>query len=219
MALLVFSTLFIMGKRPVGELPIFDFLTLIVIGAIVGADIADPQIEHLPTAFAVVILSLLQRLISLVKFKSKKIRKALTFEPTVIIRDGKFIYKNIKNIKYSLDDTLMLLREKDVFDISKVDFAIIEANGNLSILKKSQYENVTLEDMGITPSGSNASISIIIDGSLVIDRINELGLSEQEILEKLTQAGYKSYKDVFYASINDKGELNISEYGNGKLPS
>ncbi|MEW6523742.1 MAG: hypothetical protein AB1445_09280 [Bacillota bacterium] len=60
MALALAITLLIMGKRPIGELPVFDFLTIVVMGAVVGADIADPNIEHLPTAFTVVTLGFLQ---------------------------------------------------------------------------------------------------------------------------------------------------------------
>jgi uncharacterized membrane protein YcaP (DUF421 family) len=212
MALLVFSTLFIMGKRPIGELPVFDFLSLIVIGAIVGADIADPKIEHLPTAFAVVVLSLFQRLVSLVKLRSKKIRNMLTFEPTIIIKNGKFIYRNIKKINYSLDDILMLLREKDVFDIGIVDFGIIEANGNMSILKKAEFENVTMKDMNLTSSEGSICFSIIVDGYLLKDRITELGFSEQYVIETLKGMGVNSYKELFYASMNNKGELTVSHY-------
>jgi uncharacterized membrane protein YcaP (DUF421 family) len=212
MLLLLFSTLFIMGKRPIGELPVFDLLSIIVVGAIVGADIAEPEIEHLPTAFAVVVLAVFQRVVSSSIIKSKKIRKLITFEPTPIISHGKLIYKNIKHISYTLDDILMLLREKSVFDISVVQFGIIEANGNLSILKKPENEPLTVKDMNIVPPGDNISYSIILDGNLQIDRIKELGLTEECIMKKLKQFGCNSYKEIFYASMTSSGEMNVSKY-------
>lgn len=132
MLLLLFSVLLIMGKRPIGELPVFDFLALVVIGAIVGADIADPKIEHMPTAFAIVVLAILQRIISFLMIHNKKVKRLFSFEPTIIIKNSKFIYKNIKNTHYTIDDILMLLREKEIFDISEIEYGIIEANGNLS---------------------------------------------------------------------------------------
>jgi uncharacterized membrane protein YcaP (DUF421 family) len=212
MLLLLFSTLFIMGKRPIGELPVFDFLSIIVMGAIVGADIADPEIKHLPTAFAVVILALFQRIVSYLMVKSNRVRKIVTFEPTLIIKNGKFLYKNIKKLNYALDDVLMLLREKDIFDMSKVDYGLIESNGNISILKKAEYENITLKDIKLSSTEPGIYFSIILDGELQREKLKELGYSEEEILAKLKLQGFNGYKEVFYASINCKGDIKISSY-------
>jgi uncharacterized membrane protein YcaP (DUF421 family) len=201
-----------MGKRPIGELPVFDLLSIIVMGAIVGADIAQPEIEHMPTAFAVIILALYQKLVTTLMIKSRKIRKFITFEPTIIIENGKFLYKNIKHINYTLDDILMLLREKGVFDITSLKFGIIEASGNLSILKKPEYESPTLKDMKLTPTVGNISFSIILDGDLQVERIKELGFSKVFVLNKLSQLGFNNYSEIFFASMNDTGEINISTY-------
>ena len=124
--LLLFITLF-MGKRVIGEIPVFDFLIVIILGALVGADIADPDIKHLPTAIAIVFIGIFQRVVANWKISNRKIGKLLTLEPTVVIQNGKFIHKNLKKIRYSIDNVLQMLREKS---------AIIEPNGALSVLKK-----------------------------------------------------------------------------------
>lgn len=212
MTLLLFSILFIMGKRPIGELPVFDFLAIVVIGSVVGADIADPRIEHLPTAFAVVILALIQKIISVLIIKNRKINRMVTFEPTIIIKNGKLIYENIKKITYSLDDILMMLREKDIFDISKVEYAIIEASGNISVLKKSEHDTVTLKDMNIPAPLSNAALTVILDGELQKENIKILNTTEEEILEKLKIQEFNSYEEVFYGAMDFQGNLNVSSY-------
>ncbi|MPW25101.1 DUF421 domain-containing protein [Alkalibaculum sp. M08DMB] len=212
MILLLFSTIFIMGKRPIGELPVFDFLSIIVLGAIVGADIADPNIEHMPTVFAVILLALFQRLVSHSIMKSNKLRKIISFEPTVIIENGKLIQKNINKINYSIDDILMLLREKDVFDMSVIHYGIIESNGNISILKKRKYKSITLKDMNLESSEANIYYSIIIDGKLQREKLKEIEISEKEIFHKLQGQGINKYSEVFYASISKDGEINISTY-------
>ncbi len=130
MALLLIATLFVMGKQPIGELPVFDFLVLIVMGSIVGADIADPDIEHLPTAFAVVVLACVQRLFSFLSMRFRKFRKIIAFEPTVILHNGKLIHRNIKRIHYSVDEILMLLRERSIFDIDAVEYGILRRMAN-----------------------------------------------------------------------------------------
>ena len=151
--LLLFITIF-MGKRAIGELPVFDFLIIVILGALVGADIADPNIKHLPTAIAIVFIGIFQRIVANWKISNRKIGRLLTLEPTVVIQNGKFIHKNLKEIRYSIDNILQMLREKDVFDINEVETAIIEGNGALSVLKKPHKNFVTREDMSIVNTTS-----------------------------------------------------------------
>ncbi|AOT70895.1 YetF domain-containing protein [Geosporobacter ferrireducens] len=212
MLLTLFITLFIMGKRPIGELPVFDFITIIVIGAIVGADIADPEIKHLPTAFAVVVLALFQRLISYTIVQNKKVRQMITFEPTVIVQEGKILFKSLQKIHYTVDEVLMLLREKDIFDISKVAFAIVESNGNLSVLKKADEENPTKKDMQIPVVEGGLPLTVVLDGAFMQENIRQLHTSEDQIWQKLKEKGYSSLKDIFHASMDQKGEISISPY-------
>ena len=89
-----------MGKRAIGEIPVFDFLIVIILGAVVGADIADPNIEHFPTIMAIIFIGVFQRVIANWKIANRKVGKLLTLEPTVVIQDGKFIDKNLKKIRY-----------------------------------------------------------------------------------------------------------------------
>ena len=163
--LLLFITLF-MGKRAIGEMPVFDFLIVIILGALVGADIADPNIEHLPTALAIIFIGIFQRVVANWKISNRKIEKLLTLEPTVVIQNGKFIDKNLKKIRYSIDNILQMLREKNVFDINEVETAIIEGNGALSVLKKPQKNAVTREDLNIVNITSSISFPVIIEGTI-----------------------------------------------------
>lgn len=140
--LLLIVTLF-MGKRSIGELPVFDFLIIITLGAVVGADIADPNIRHIHTAAAVIAIGLLQKVISKIVIKNRMIGKIITFEPTVVIKNGTFLVGNLRRLRYSLDNVLQMLREKDIFDIKDVELAIVEANGKLTVYKQSNKSSVT----------------------------------------------------------------------------
>ena len=171
--LLLFMTLF-MGKRAIGELPVFEFLIVLILGALVGADIADPDIEHLPTAIAIIAIAIFQRIVANWKLSNRKIGRLLTFEPTVVLQDGKFIHKNVRKIRYSIDNILQMLREKDIFDINEVESAIIEANGAISVLKKAHKNTVTREDMNITKPTSSISLPVIIEGTIYSDVLRML---------------------------------------------
>ncbi|MFP7253946.1 hypothetical protein SFC02_06545 [Terribacillus goriensis] len=93
-----------MGKRAIGEMPVFDFLIIVILGALVGADIADPEIEHLPTAVAIIAIGLFQKAIVKWKISNHKIGKLLTLGPTIVIQDGILLHENMQKIQYSIDN-------------------------------------------------------------------------------------------------------------------
>ncbi|KXL52241.1 hypothetical protein CLNEO_24060 [Anaerotignum neopropionicum] len=198
------------GRRKIGELPVFDFLSLIAVGAVVGADIADPDIEHLPTAYAVVLIMLLHYIYSIVLIKSRKVAKLLTFGPVVLIENGQFVKGNMKNSKYSIDNILTLLREKDVFDLNEVEFAILESTGQLSVLKKSQYKPITPREIKINTDYVGLSIPLIVEGKIYKENLERLNHDEKWLSSQLKNSNIASEKEVFYAAVNTKGELYIS---------
>lgn len=209
--LLLIVTL-LMGKRAIGELPVFDFLIIVTLGAVVGADIADPSIHHLPTAMAIIGIGILQKVVAKWKISNRKIGRLFTFEPTIVIHNGKFIHKNLKKLRYSIDNILQMLREKDVFDISDVETAIVEASGSLSVLKKPLKNPVTLEDMNRTNPTSNITFPVIIEGTIYTDVLADLNVDEDWIRTQLSQQGIDEVEKVFFASINKYLELQISLY-------
>ena len=207
--LLLFITLF-MGKRAIGEIPVFDFLIVIILGALVGADIADPNIEHFPTALAIIFIGIFQRIVANWKISNRKIGRLLTLEPTVVIQNGKFIHKNLRKIRYSIDNVIQMLREKDVFDINEVETAIIEGNGALSVLKKPEKNAVTREDMNIVNTTSLIALPVIIEGTIYSDVLRDFNLSEAWLIQQLSNQGVYNINGVFFASINRNHELHVS---------
>ncbi|WP_226668880.1 DUF421 domain-containing protein [Metabacillus litoralis] len=207
--LLLFITIF-MGKRAIGELPIFDFLIIITLGAVVGADIADPSIHHIPTAFTIVVVGLFQRVVANWKISNRKVGKLLTFEPTIVVQDGVLLNENIKSIRYSIDNILQMLREKNVFDINDVETAIIEANGSCSVLKKKQKQFVTIEDMGVERSITAISFPVIMDGEIFPNVLQYFDLDDKWLKQQLSNKGIISSQHVFFATINQNHDLHIS---------
>lgn len=207
--LMLFVALY-MGKRSIGELPVFDFLVIITLGAVVGADIADPKIPHIHTAVAIVLIGIFQRIVSRAVIRHRKFGRLITFEPTIVIQDGRLIFKNLKRLRYSIDNILQMLREKDVFDMSEVHLAIVEANGRISILKKNDKAVVTLEDMNLTKKSAIISYPVIIEGKIYLNVLERLKLSETWLREELRGMNIKDTENIFFASINDKNELHIS---------
>lgn len=207
--LMLIVTLY-MGKRSIGELPIFDFIVIITLGAVVGADIADPSIHHLPTAGAIVAIGLLQKVIALGKIKNHKLGRLLTFEPTLVIYEGQFHIRNMRKISYSIDNILQMLREKDVFKLEDVHFALIEANGNISVKMKSNKEVAKVEDVRSEGYVNSVEFPVIIDGRIYRETLGFKGLNEAWLREELLKQKITGVEEVFYASVDEHNDLHVS---------
>lgn len=200
----------VMGKRSIAELPVFDFLIIITLGAVVGADIADPDIGHIHTAVAIVAIGLFQFVMSRWMIKNRTFGRLVTFEPTLVVRNGTFLVSNIKHIRYSLDNILQMLRENDVFDVNDVEIALVESNGKLTVQKKVSKEQVTLEDMGISKVAGGFSYPVIVEGKIYTDVLEKLNLNEAWLKQHLNKKGILDIESVFYASVNEKHDLHVS---------
>ncbi len=210
-----------MGKRSIGELPVFDFLVVLVLGSVVGADIADPKINHIHTVVAIIAIALLQKFIIFLKMNNRKIGRLFTFEPTIVIYNGQFLMNNLKGINYSIDNILQMLREKDVFNINDVEMAIIEANGKMSVRLTPLKEAVIREDLNVQAPQHNYDIPVILDGEIQYNLLQHIRRDESWLREELTKQHVPDVKRVFFASVNEKEELFVSlkEYKPKNVPS
>ncbi|AKL95127.1 hypothetical membrane protein UPF0702 [Clostridium aceticum] len=199
------------GRRKIGELPVFDFLTIIILGNVVGADIADPKIPHMPTAYAIALLIAIQYVISHFTIKNRKFGSTVTFEPMVIIQNGQFIKSNMKKVRYSIENVLMFLREKGIFDITEVEFAIVEDSGNISVMKKPEFQPLTPNDMKITTKYKGLTLPLIVDGVVYEDNLKKINLDKAWLQEQLRINNIKGFNEVFYLDINTEGKLCISK--------
>ncbi|QHT48381.1 DUF421 domain-containing protein [Bacillus sp. SB49] len=205
-----------MGKRSIGELPVFDFVVVLVLGSVVGADIADPNINHIHTVTAIIAIALLQKVIVWMKLRSPWFGKLLTFEPTVVVFEGKMIGENVKRIRYSIDNIIQMLREKDVFRIEDVYTAIIEPDGRLTVQLKQGKEPVTREDIGIWNRGGGYDIPLIMDGILQKDMIARMEKTEAWVEKQITP---HAVSDIFYGAVTNRGSFHYSLKGTDpKIP-
>lgn len=184
----------IMGKREVGQLGTFDLVVFILIAELVAISIENKD-DFFLNLIPVLILVFLQVVISKLSLKSVKFRKIVDGIPTIIIKKGVIDFKNMVEQRYSLDDLLLQLREKDVSDISEVDYAILEINGKLSVFKKKDNKNNTFP------------LPIIVDGKVNFDNLYSIKKSNNWLLNTLFSRNIK-VEDVFY-SFYQNNELYI----------
>ncbi|MCA1012311.1 DUF421 domain-containing protein [Halobacillus halophilus] len=203
----------IMGKRAIGKLPVFDFLVVLVLGSVVGADIANPNVDHIHTIVAMIAIALLQKFIIRNKLRNRKLGKLLTFEPTVVVYNGEIVEKNIKSIHYSIDNILQMLRQKDVYHINDVELALIEANGLMSVKLKPEKEKITRGDLHLPYRGGGYDIPLIMDGTLQKDILERLDKNEEWLENQLRACGINSIENIFYGAITNQGDFHCSVKG------
>jgi uncharacterized membrane protein YcaP (DUF421 family) len=206
--LLLFITLF-MGRRSIGELPVFDYLVIITLGAVAGADIADPSIRHLETGFAIIAIGLLQRAIGKLKITKRRFGKLITFEPVIVIHKGRFLSANLKRYHYSIDNILQMLRDKQVFDVRYVELGVLEGNGMLSVQLMPSQMPATKGDLNVEGSAQIA-FPVVVEGAVYREVLERFGLDQGWLDQELSRLGISGVQDIFYASISPGKELHIS---------
>lgn len=207
---LLLATTLVMGKRSIGEVPIFDFLIIVTLASVTGADIADPSVSHVHTAFAIVAIGIFQKIVAKLVIKNRPFGKWITFEPTVVVKDGKILIKNLTAIRYSIDNILQMLRQKDIFDIADVQLAIIEANGGISVQKKPEKTSPSIEDLDIKKKHSSVSYPVIIEGIMQEEVMKELQLTKETLRQRLQDKGIIRTGCIFLCTINDEGQLHLA---------
>jgi uncharacterized membrane protein YcaP (DUF421 family) len=144
--------------------------------------------------------------------KSSKARVFLDGEPTIVIKKGEIMHDKLSSQRLNIDDLTMLLRTNDVFSIKDVDYAILEPNGQLSVLKKQDKEQVTRKDLNLPLNNIiNIPTEIIVDGKLVKKNLAETGQTQEWVDVQLKQAGLNSIRQVLYAELQSDGSLYINK--------
>lgn len=208
--LLIFAK--ILGKQQISQLTFFDYVLGITIGSI-AADLAtDLTSRAWPHWIGLLSWAVLGYLMELITLKWRYAAKYIEGEPTIVIMNGKIMENALRKMKFRVSDIMELLRNKDVFDLNEVDFAIIEPNGQLSLLKKPEYEPLTAKDMNITKKSSGISTELIYDGILIEENLRQLNKDKKWIISQLKSMGIKDISEVFLATLNPAGSFYVDKY-------
>ncbi|MBR3120671.1 DUF421 domain-containing protein [Oceanobacillus profundus] len=204
----------VLGKTQISQITAFDFISALLLGELVGNALFDPHAGVLEIAFVVTVYGVLMYTTEIITQKFKRTRSFIEGNPSIIIYNGKLIRDTMKKNKLDIDQLQHLLREKDTFSVREVEFAILEANGSLSVLKKSDYQPPTRKDMKLSAQDVDLSTTLINDGEIIYDNLEEKNLSEEWLMEQLIEQGYNQLEDVFYAEYMKDQKLLVLPFLN-----
>lgn len=205
----------LLGKKEMSKLTFFDYITGITIGSITAHIITSPdmsRISFLHNIAALIWWCFLTGLAGFISLKSRKIRTILNGEPSIVIKKGKIIKKVLASSRLNMDDLKTMLREQSIFSLQDVDYAILESNGHLSVLKKQTKLPPTKQDMQIpTTTPEYLPTALIINGKVIEHNLKELDLNQNWLENQLKALGVNSIEDIFYGEIQGDGSLYLSE--------
>lgn len=191
----------LMGKRQIGEMQPNELVVTLLISEIAAIPLQDTSKPIIDGVVAIFMLVILEIIISVISMKSFFVRKIMNGKSAVIIKNGVVDQKAMRNVRMTVIDLVELLRGQNVFDISTVAYAVLEVNGNLSVLLKSSDQPATSGDLGVKKEEAALPLPVISDGRLIKQSIKALEISEAEIKEKL-KANKTEIKDVFLLSMD-----------------
>lgn len=208
--LLAITTSRILGKKLVSQLSFFDFVLGTSLGSVIANFAIDKQYTVLSSITILVTLSLLALIIDFAHIKSLFFRRFVNSAPITVVENGIINRKNMGKIRLSVDELQSLLRQKNYFSMSDVEFAVIEPDGKLSVLAKSQKQPLKPEHLNIPTKYVGLTRDIIIDGDIIFKSLNEINLDEEWLMNELEKQGISNAKDVFYAGLDTSGNLYVS---------
>ena len=209
---LIIISIRIMGKRQIGEMQPSELVVAIMISDLASVPMQSidlPLVSGIIPVFTLIVAEIIMSFLSL---KSRLIRKIISGEPNVIISNGHVNEKELEKLRFNLNDLLEQMRISGNFDIADIEMAILETNGQLSIVPKTEARGVTIRDLKIKDASKDfIPCMLISDGTLVEAELKRSGKGKKWLMTELDKRNL-TIKDVFIASLSADGELFIQEH-------
>ena len=197
----------------------FDFIMGVSVGSMIAKIIIDKDHVVFSGIIALIIFTLLTMATSYLNLKSYTARRIINAKTLILIENGRIIDKKMKRLRITINELMMKLREKDVFNLEDVQFAIMESNGELSVLLKANKKPITPYDMDLKVKSLSLINDIIIDGKIIDKNLKIAGIDKNWLQSQLKKKSINNIEEVFYAGVDKNKKLIISEkYPHGFNP-
>jgi uncharacterized membrane protein YcaP (DUF421 family) len=208
--LIIYITLIItmrmMGKRQIGELEITDLVTTLLISEIASLPITNPEIPILHAIIPMIILLVLEILSSVILIRLPILKNLVSARPTVIIHRGNLDQSALRELRMSLDELMSEIRQQGLTDLSQVDCAILEKNGNLTVLPKAKYAQPTTEQLGISAEDDALMHIVYSNGTYSKVGLRLIGKNRDWLEKQLKKRGLDE-QQLFCVTANENGDL------------
>ena len=185
---------------------------MVTLGTLAGNLAFNTEIAIMDFLLAMLVITVIIKLASYLAIKSRFWRKRIAGEATILIKNGKILEEKMHQLNYSYDYLLQQLRREKVFDLSKVEFAILEANGKLSVGLKSQYRPVIPKDLDLETDYEGLAVTVILEGQVLKSNLELMDLSRDWLAGELQTRDIADSKEVTFGALATNGKLYIDLY-------
>lgn len=203
----------LMGKRQLGQMQPFELVLTLIIADLATIPMAEVSVPVLHGIVPVLTLVLLHFVLTFLSSVSNKFASFLSGKPVIVINPDGIDYKALKNLNLSVDDVFEAIRGCGYFSVEQVQYAIMETNGKMSVLPKSQYSPVTIQDLNLKNDKSVIPINIINEGKILNKNLEIAKIDENQVLKILNKANVKKIKEVLLMTIDKNGAVYLQKYG------
>lgn len=211
----VLFVLRVMGKGELSKMDPFQMVILFMIAELASLPIESPDVSILTGLSALTALMFLQVLISVISLKSEKFKQFINGKPSVLIDKGSIDVKEMSRLRISIDDLTQQLRLKNYPSISDLDYAILEVNGDLSVIPTSQKRALNPADLSLSPGEEYLPAVLVSDGHLYEKNLRKTGIAEELLKSQLLTLNITDYSQIFLCFADEKQKIHVYPQPNG----
>lgn len=204
MYLLVFVVIRMTGKRQLSDLQPFDLIITLLLAELASEPAANMGIPLLYGIVPILALFLVQQVVAMLSLKCEGFRHLLCGRPLLLISKGVVNEQALRDARYTLNDLLEQVRAKDIFDLADVDYAILETNGDLSILPKGPCRIPNYQALSMPPPDAKPPFLLIQDGKVHQEALRQAGFEMHWLEAQLQRAGIRSVQQVLFAFLSGR---------------
>lgn len=203
----------LMGKRQLGEMQPFELVLTLIIADLATIPMAEVSVPVLHGILPVLTLVVLHTILTLLSSASNKFASFLSGKPVIVINPDGIDHKALKNLNLSVDDVFEAIRGCGYFSIDQIQYAIMETNGKMSVLPKSEFAPVTVKDLKLETEKAVIPINIINEGKVLKNNLQIAQIDESKVKDIISKANIKRVKDVLIMTIDKNGAVFLQAYG------
>lgn len=197
----------LMGKRQIGEMQPYEVVITLIIADLATLPMSDSNIPLLHGILPLAILVLIHFSITFLTRKNIKIRRIMSGRPIVVISPKGLEYQAFKDLNINIDDLMEMLRQNGYYSFDQVLYAIIETNGKISVIPKSENAPATAQDVGVKNPPAKLPSIVVSDGKMMKTQMKEVNIDDKKLSKILEHLNIKSINDLIILSIDDDGKI------------
>lgn len=202
----------LMGKREIGQLSLFDLVVAIMIAELAAIPMEDTSIPLHVGLVPIATLVAAEIVLSYISLKSQKARAFIEGTPSIIIERGRILDDEMRRLRYSVTDMVSQMRELGISNIEDIEYAILETNGKLSVVLKSDRRPVTPRDLNLQPSYEGIPTPLILDGVIQHVGLQRISKDDKWLKDVMFKHGYK-IEEVIFAQQDENGSIYVCPKG------